>query len=189
MMLTLFADASFCPDTGAAGYGAWAIKETWDRGRFFSGPINVKCKSSNDAELLGIVSAAYALEEQKAFHDVTSIMIQCDNVTALGFILQSIPNTRVRPIAGLRAPLLQGAPTGNKHNLKALKWFQETLAGKRVWLRHVKGHNTVENDGRSWVNTRCDEAARKHMVVRRAFLRRASNAAKHFEPLEIGEQL
>lgn len=166
MMLTLFADASFCPRTGAAGWGSWAIKDGWQRGKFLGGPLRRPMKSSTTAELCGLASALWMHDRAKELDDVNIFMLQCDNITALGYILAKLPRTSVRQLKGARQANIIPSHTDVKLHLEALDAIREIVGDRQINLRHVKGHNGT-NDGRSWVNTQCDEEGRRHMQARR----------------------
>lgn len=179
MMLTLFADASFCPKTGAAGWGSWAIKDGWPKGKFLGGPIRRELSTSNTAELCGIAAALWKHDQDGDLEGVTALMLQCDNVTALGYILAALPQASVRRLKNQRNAPIGLARTQNKLHLEALDAIRKAGHGRRIFLRHVKGHNGTD-DGRSWVNTQCDAEARRHMEARRVELR----AGSHFEVMQ-----
>lgn len=169
MMLTLFADASFCPRTGAAGWGSWAIKDGWPRGKCLGGPLRRKMTSSTTAELCGLASALWLHNKANELDDVDLFMLQCDNVTALGYILGKLPKVGVRRLKGVRQAQITHSYTTNKLCLEALDAISSIVGDRQINLRHVKGHNGT-GDGRSWVNTQCDEEARRHMLARRVEL-------------------
>lgn len=174
--MTLFADASLCSETGAAGWGSWAIRDGWGRGRFQGGQIKLigpKITASNTAELAGIALALWQHYVQGDLKGLTSIMIQCDNLTALGYILAKMPRAIVSKKPGLAhggniVPVRGGSPVVER----MLDTVAETLHGLTVTLRHVKGHNDPEMDGRSWVNNQCDAEAKRHMKELRKQLRK-----------------
>lgn len=167
-MLTLFADASFCPKTGAAGWGSWAIKDGWPKGLFHGGALRREIKSSNEAELCGLASALWVHDKAGNLGDVTAFILQCDNTVALGTILSLIPQAG-HVSSKKRATNAQIA--ARKNGIKpieheAIEAITGIVAGRPIWLKHVKGHNG-NSDGRSWVNNQCDDAARRHMRARR----------------------
>lgn len=168
MKLTLFVDASLCLKTGAAGYGAWTIRDDWARGQYTGGPIELtaRIKDSNTAELAGIAIALWQHQHNRTLEGVDSVMIQCDNVNALGQVLGCV---RIPP-----APVIIKTPNAFIKKLPSAgiahamtQTIASILEGRRVFLKHVKGH-TANEDGRSWVNRHCDTEARKHMQAQKS---------------------
>lgn len=166
MLLTLFADASFCPKTGAAGWGSWAMRDGWSKGKFLGGPLRRAMTTSNTAELCGLASALWKHDKDGDLAGIQIFMLQCDNVVALGYIMSRLSNATARPLDGVRQATIPRSFTRNKLCLEALAAIEQIVGDRRVLLRHVKGHNGTD-DGRSWVNTQCDAEARRHMVARR----------------------
>lgn len=165
MKMTLFVDASFCPKTLAAGWGSWAIRDDWSKGRNRGGPLNTKhpVTSSNAAEIAGIGASLWQHSQLGDLQGLSSLMIQCDNTAALGFIATKIPRA-VR--SGKQ--LFSKAKWGDDPLISAvMATVCETLAGvPLIDLRHVKGHSGLD-DGRSWVNRKCDSEAKKNMILQR----------------------
>lgn len=179
MKLTLFVDASFCPNTKAAGWGSWSKRDGWDRGRFDGGQLVCPLNNSTAAELCGIACAVWALHAGGHLLGVSVMMIQCDNIIALGLMQSVLPQGKAsgsgnaRDTQSLPAPRL--AKLGKSEH-EALEVIRMALADVPVYLRHVKGHSN-DDTGRSWVNTQCDAEARRHMEKRRRNLRRKKSAA------------
>lgn len=163
--MTLFVDASFCPDTGAAGFGSWAIRDGWLRGRMHSAPLETRTPllSSNAAEIAGIGMALWHHHLSGDLAGLDSINIQCDNLAALGYIRRGI--TRSKRVG--------------KQAFSDLGWKHDELIGRvistidkllvdipSVTLKHVKGHSRKDN-GRSWVNHHCDRLAKSQMLIAR----------------------
>lgn len=166
MRMTLFVDASFCPDTGAGGWGSWAARDDWNKGRLQGGPLRTKSPllSSNAAEIAGIGLALWQHAKQGDLDVVTSISIQCDNTAALGFIKSKIKHARIQRQKGSRAHIKPDQPIRNDPLIKdVLSTVVKLLEGKQVSLKHVKGHSRG-TDGRTWVNHSCDAEARKYML-------------------------
>lgn len=179
MKMTLFADASLCSETGAAGWGSWAIRDGWGRGRFQGGQIKLKdtkITASNTAETAGIALALWQHYVQGDLKDLEAIMIQCDNLTALGYIKMRLPWAVVSKAKGIK----HGGnivPVGGQSPVvrRMVDTIAETVQGMQVTLRHVKGHNDPEADGRSWVNNQCDAEAKRHMKALRKELYKAQD--------------
>lgn len=165
--MTLFVDASFHPQSGAGGWGSWAIRDEWPQGVFQGGPIRFKAHeidNSNTAELAGIALALWSHNQQGHLVDLDEVMIQCDNVAALSCIHKRVPRTRIVTQRGI----FIGKTSWNNPVVPIiLDTIKSTLASTRVALKHVKGHSDPRKDGRSWVNMQCDREARKHMSAMR----------------------
>jgi ribonuclease HI len=172
-MLTLFADASFCPKTGAAGWGSWAIRDGWPKGKFHGGAFRRELRNANEAELCGLASALWMHNRGGDLAEVDTFMLQCDNMVALETIRQHCGGI-FRKAKGIRLP----PPNIRKTKLSAIeheavKAISEIANARSILLRHVKGHNGTD-DGRSWVNTQCDTTAKLHMKARRRELELAA---------------
>ena len=171
MRMTLFVDASFHPTTGAGGWGAWAKRDDWDRGRFFGGPIAFKehkLDNSNTAEMAGIALALWVLGRDGVLAEVTEITIQCDNIAALGFINKRVSRVTIIAQKGI---FIGKATWQNPVVPIMLDTVRKLLDGKRVKIKHVKGHQSKDKDGRGWVNMQCDAEARRHMqTMKKALL-------------------
>ncbi|QIG69500.1 ribonuclease H protein [Rhizobium phage RHph_Y1_1] len=190
MKMTLFADASLCSETGAAGWGSWAIRDGWGRGRFQGGQIKLKdCKkitSSNTAETAGIALALWQHYVQGDLKDLEAIMIQCDNLTALGYIKTRLPWAVVSKAKGIKhggniVPVGDASPVVRR----MVDTIAETVQGIQVTLRHVKGHNDPSMDGRSWVNNQCDAEAKRHM---KALRKELAASAEQFDRYKANER-
>lgn len=165
MRMTLFVDASFCPNSLAAGWGSWAKRDDWDKGRYRGSALRTRnpITSSNAAEIAGIGMSLWQHQQLGDLQGLTGLMIQCDNVAALGFISTAIPRAvrsgsqRLQPLEWGDDPLVA----------EVMEVIEASLVGvPAIGLRHVKAH-TKNRDGRSWVNRRCDAIARKGMISRR----------------------
>lgn len=171
--MTIFADASWCPTSQAAGWGAWAIRDGWRAGRIIGGPIRRPVANSTEAEVCGIASAIWRLCKDGVLEDVEAFVVQCDNVAALATFGQQMRtaqwasrrddrdvahHTRKTPLTALER--------------EAVKHVRLILNERPLWLRHVKGHTS--GTGRNWVNQQCDDEARQHMLSRRQELQKAA---------------
>lgn len=191
MKMTLFADASFCPRTGAAGWGSWAIRDDWQRGKLQGGPIKAhrKIKASNNAEVAGIALALWYHKHAGDLDGLTDILLQCDNVIALGYIKQKIHRTTVSVAKVNRHhPRIVACGFSDKLVIAATQTIADMLEEiPNVGVRHVKGHSKT-GDSRSWVNEQCDKEARRHMLVVRKEIDKPRDlfnaylANKHKEP-------
>jgi ribonuclease HI len=178
----MFTDASHCPHTKAAGWGAWAKRSEWDAGRVAGGRIDRIVESSTEAELCGIANALHHFAYVGALDGITSVMIQCDSTMALGAICKAIPDARQSPGKGRRdVKVIQPRTPHAAIEREALEHIRRLTLTRRVILRHVKAHQ--EGQGRSWVNGKCDGMARRYMAEIRAERRYAHRASTFFEVL------
>lgn len=159
MLLTLFCDASFDHKTAAGGWGAWAKREDWPRGKDACGRV-FGAHNSTEAELLGIAEAI-TVSLALGWLDQADVMIQCDNLAALAVIYYSADGIDTPTKNGIRIAD-HGKPDISPVMRRALQSTTEALGGKRVFLRHVKGHSDA-SCGRSWVNKQCDLLAKREM--------------------------
>jgi ribonuclease HI len=142
--VTIIADASYCPRTGAAGYGVWAASSRGKRS--FKGQLAVP-KDNNDAEMMAIVNGvAYALKFGIAMPG-DLLLIQSDSTTA---------------IITLNTGEAKDAAT--ETIVDTFGHFIEKYALK-VEFRHVKGHTNSElvKDARFASNRLCDKHAKEEM--------------------------
>lgn len=165
---TIFADASFCPRSKAAGWAMWAKTGGLDA-LVAGGPIKVPCALSWEAEacaLANAVSTAHRYGYLGA--DGEAVMLQSDCLRTLSMLLTHVPGTVERrhedgaAIPGIRLRFLSAV------EVEALDVIQACAceAGVSLILRHVRGHTT--GAGRQWVNRQCDRIAKQHMNVQRA---------------------
>lgn len=172
MWLTVFSDASWDSKFGAAGFGAWAMREDWEQGRFMSGSLNQVLISSTEAELCGIAKALHSLPEG-AFDGITHLSLQCDAVGALGMIYyRLIGRVQLSHVKGEKdVPILRNGNDPTMLQKKALDVIRKTVPiDVPIFLRHIKGHGKKSGSGRTWVNNQCDKLAKTHMRERRAIL-------------------
>lgn len=165
--ITIFADASFCPKTRAAGWGAWAKRDGWQAGRFFGGPLRRELASANQAELCALASVVWQLERDGALTDVNSFMLQSDCLAALAAV-SVLPasfwtDSGEKSDSALRPRPPRKLSPVEREGLEAIR---SASVGRRIYLRHVKGHRA--GTARSWVNNQCDAEARRHMRAMRA---------------------
>lgn len=162
MILTLFCDASHCSRTLSAGWGAWAKREEWERGRIFGGPLTGKPANSTEAELAAIANALQQLAGSGDLVGIKALMIQSDSLAALAIVM-SLPTAAWSRSDDRRdsgaAPTKQRLSASDK---AALATIRDAAGGRPIFLRHIKGHKS--GTGRNWVNGQCDRVAKRHMV-------------------------
>ncbi|MBY3151347.1 hypothetical protein HFO56_02960 [Rhizobium laguerreae] len=168
-LVTLFCDVSFCPNTGAAGYGAWYRADDMEKGKFFGEAIPVSCRSSNDAEFWGLAMAMRHVSKVLA-EKVTTVVLQCDNIAALSWMREFHPNAAAVGEHHLTHDIPPPPKTYPRAMATAVGMVRAMEPSVRVWLKHVKGHSKSKS-ARSWVNGKCDRLAREYMVARRGLRR------------------
>lgn len=168
-MLTLFTDASFCHRTKAMGWGAWAIHDSWDRGRLLSGSTQGHVTNSGEAELGAILWAIEAYIH-KGWWPSDTVMLQSDSHRALYVLYHLLNNAKVSnhkdSIPFAKGRMDSSSASFTPFEREAALFIHKKTSGRQVWLRHVKGHK--DGPGRQWVNRVCDSLARREMRKRRA---------------------
>jgi ribonuclease HI len=162
MILTLFCDASHCSRTLCAGWGAWAKREEWERGRIFGGPLTSKPTNSTEAELAAIANALQQLAGSGDLAGIKTLMIQSDSLAALA-VVRSLPTAAWSRSDDRRDS--SSAPAKKRlsaSDTASLSIIREAAGRRPLFLRHIKGHKS--GTGRNWVNGQCDRVAKRHMV-------------------------
>lgn len=173
--LTIFTDAALCPRTGASGWGAW-MKGNTGPSISVGGQIADLLKSSTEAEARAGANAFHLARSRGLLRPGMVVMWQCDNLSALKWLLGLHELSRDRPAKGGLAvgkPRFVTEPQKNSAGAAALSALCAELE-LRVLTRHVKGH--LEGPNRQWVNRLCDEIAGQHMRARRLLQGSASAA-------------
>lgn len=142
---TVITDASFCATTGAGGWAAWVRLDTIKGPVKQSGCFHERQTSSTFAEVYAALNGIWIARALGA----TEILLQSDCMT-----VKHLRDGRCK------SPGLVKAWT------EALG--REDMAGIKVSVRHVKGHNYHRTkDARTFVNDWCDRKAKEHMVMQR----------------------
>lgn len=166
MIITLYADASFCPYTHAAGLGYWA---RWTDFRRIRGGVSaLGAANSEEAEAEAIhrgfiENLQIMLDWQKAQHKVAS-----DSVAPAMFVIKSdclnvVELLKYRSTRNPRSALLQRI----RDDLDEL-CEQHAIYRKVRWVKGHAGGDTTE----SYLNEQVDAIARKHMLRERERRRR-----------------
>lgn len=145
--LTIIADASFCSDTKAAGYGVWLAGS---HGRdAFEGPLK-KPHDNNVAETMAITNALWHGLKSGLLKSNTNVLIQSDSETA------------IKVLTGEKAP-------SNQQYRDAVAYVQQLATRYALTLRykHVPGH-TKGADNRTRAQNHCDSAAKRQMLLQRS---------------------
>jgi hypothetical protein len=151
--ITLFADASFCPDTKAAGIAIWARDAYNHRRR--SKALTFAVDNAAQAEGIALGTAILFVLREFSYQPGDRISIQSDCLAALDLFAET--PKRKKPLPGCEAALRS----------RVLQEVQR--AGVTLCPKHVKGHEGTKN-ARSAVNTWCDEQARSRMREARQLL-------------------
>lgn len=140
---TILTDASFCPRTGAAGFGYWIASDRGKKGG--GGPILHPCENSGDAEAMAIVNTLFIARKHGLVEHGDEVLIQSDSTEA---------------IAGLKKARWP----------KIHKEFVTLCLTLDVRFKHVKGHTNREThkQARYGANRACDQRARLYMRQERA---------------------
>ena len=135
---TIIADASWCPNTNAGGFGVWincAGERVQYSNRFRKSP-----KTSGQAEYYAIINALYIARKKFELEYIDKVVIQTDCMAVI-HILDKDPKV----ITGI------------------LKMDES-----RIKLKHVKGHvHYKDQDRNHFCNDWCDRQAKRHMLEQR----------------------
>lgn len=164
--VTVFADASHCPRTKAAGWGAWAKGDGWERGQTFGGQIKATVMNAAEAEMAAMANALARLHNRGELAGLQRVMLQSDCLRVLQLILQAIP--RAEPSNHKDgAPVEPQKLATSPMEKRGLEIIVDVLQDcPTILLRHVRGHRPGE--GRQWVNRVCDDIAGRHMREQRS---------------------
>jgi ribonuclease HI len=143
MWVTIIADASFCPDTGKAGYGFWIASQRGKMGG--DGVLKGIVENNIAAEIMALLNALHAARKSELVLQNDSVLLQTDcqpAIDALRRQRQSITEQEMNLVAHYESFC-------EEHSL-------------HIRLKHVKGHSDKE-DARYVVNNICDRKARRNM--------------------------
>lgn len=145
MLVTIIADASYCPNYNVAGYGYWIVCDRGSDGG--GGPLGKgnKVENSTVAEMMAIVKALYKACQSGLVQVQDVVLIQSDCVPALdAFTFKRLKLSEMEQeiVSRLNQVMLQ---------------FSLTLRYK-----HVKGHTNIKQ-ARYITNNLCDERAKVEM--------------------------
>lgn len=170
--VTLFVDASYDPTTQRSGWGAWYRHAYMDRGVIFGGQLATRCNNSGEAELLAIADAVECLHKKQELPAGRSLIIQCDNIRAVGLILHlykvDVQEASRSHNSDSYVPDLKGV-SKTPNEKKGMSKLEAALQhnNTKVYVRHIKGHNGGIH-GRSWVNEQCDREAKRQLKLAKA---------------------
>lgn len=145
MLVTIIADASYCPINKIAGYGYWISSERGSNGG--GGPLakGDKVENSTTAEMMAIVNALYYAIRDGFVQVQDTVLLQSDCVPALDaftFKRHKLTEVEHQIVTKLNQYMLQYSL-----NLR---------------YRHVKGHCGIQQS-RYLANNHCDVRAKAEM--------------------------
>lgn len=151
MQVTLMVDGSFCPETGAGGFGYWIASY---RGKQpGGGPIKGICSNPTDVEMRAVCNALVEGINSGLVQEGDVVLVQTDSKMA------------IYAFEGKRVP-------GEKSERDAVE-FLNAYKEKRnltIVFRHVKGHSDAPG-ARYAANNHCDDRAKRAMRKVRRQLR------------------
>ncbi len=153
MMVTVMVDASFCPDTGAGGYGVWIAAQRGKRA--FEGQFNTPLDNSTLAEMAAVVNALHCALKHGYIMESDTVLLQIDCIAAI----HAFENKRV-------------VRHNMEHEIKAKYNKFIELFKLDIKFKHVKAHSG-KLDRRSRSNNACDQRAYKQMKLMRQRLKLA----------------
>lgn len=143
MKATVITDASFCPQTKAAGWAAWVRIDNQGEPICRYGSFKQPVSSARDAEMLAAINGVFIAMKEGA----TQVLVQTDCLAVVHMFQGVTVQKSIR-------------------NAFACAMSKAGIAGIRVSAKHVRGH-TNDPASRSWVNRWCDEHAGKQMRANR----------------------
>jgi hypothetical protein len=166
MLVTLFSDASICPDTGCVGWAAWA---RCDRGVIRAdGTLKRLTIDSTAAEAMALVNGIVMAKQARILMPGDTILAQTDNNGVMD-VLHGETKRGIRRALRNRNDLdprmIQEEINRRNEEIREIsKTYQNIIQkmGLRLIWRHCKGHRGVQ-DPRAAVNTYCDKASRIRM--------------------------
>lgn len=156
-VVTIFADASFHPQTRLSARGAW-IKADAAEAITHGGAFTLQMDDATHAELAALANALTVAHA--AGFLIGPALLQSDSLHALSMIMMTIPAARdYRHKKGLQVPMWRKAvPRSHMPMIRHMQRIQAET-GIALLLRHVKGHRP--GGGRNWVNNLCDQIAKE----------------------------
>jgi ribonuclease HI len=170
MLVTLFSDASMCPDRRIGGWAAW-LKS--DRGALRGGGrFRVIVGDTCMAEAMAVVNGLTVGIAQGVIRPRDTVLVQTDNDAVMGVlegrVRRSLTLELKRRRGRSRSQIERYVENRNEEIRIVAGAFSSILRENAVVVRwrHVKGHRGTE-DRRSAVNTFCDRTAKGHMRIAR----------------------
>lgn len=160
MLVSLFTDASFCPNMKVGGYGIWT---RCGKGKVeASGPMRRVLRSSNEAECRAVF-AGLLLIAQQPWEDVTRILVQSESDHAIHLIHTKSQHKTLEELED------EGFADG--YGLAFIGAIRTYEQDHRLIImgRKLEGHLSFGTHKRKWANNRTDKLAREGLVIARAW--------------------
>jgi ribonuclease HI len=166
MLVTLFSDASMCPERKIGGWAAW-LKS--DRGSLRGGArFKVRVGDSSMAEAMAVMNGLTVGASEGIIRRKDTVLVQTDNDAVMGIlegtVRRSLSLEFKRRRGRSRDQVVKDVGARNQEIVIVADAFSAFIQENSVVVRwrHVKGHRGKQ-DRRSAVNTFCDRTARDHM--------------------------
>ena len=145
----------------AAGWGGWAKRDGWDRAVTHGGAFRPgSMRTSSDAELFASSMFLCRLADDGLLEGIDAVMLQSDCMRVVQACLRNVDGARLSGHAD-SADVAGGGKSLSPAEAEAVSRITRFLDGRRLLLRHVRGHRT--GGGRQKVNAIVDMIARRHM--------------------------
>ena len=183
--VTIFADASFCNQTGAGGWGAWVVSQA-KASRTAGGALKLRFATSAEAEAAALANALAFARALDFLFPGAVVMLQSDCQGMLTQVRRRVAGTMDSPVGkagdyseGSTVGIARRGPRGMAPAIEAI-WRIATDLDLQLVVRHVRGHQgaaAVATSGRAWVNNEVDRIAKAGMTAARAALTTNPNSA------------
>ena len=150
MRVTVIADASYCPNTGAGGYGFWAVSERGRQGG--GGSFKGRVDGSSAAEMMALANALFQTLGRGIAKAGDHVLLQTDCQSAI----DAFESRRVNM-------------TNDERRAKKEFFTLKKASRVTVSFRHVKGH-TTRTEARYVTNNLCDQRAKDGMRLARKLI-------------------
>lgn len=167
MLVTLITDASFCPETKAAGWAAWVGSHRGHARK--SGIIPTRVGNNNEAEMRAIVFGLRFALEQRILFKGDGLIVKTDSHHARHKLepMYSTPHGRLRlnQVGVKRVPVINGS---SRSEFAVLVSSHEIIC----LFEAIEGHTSVrDRDSHDVIMAWADKKSRKHMRQEQARLR------------------
>ena len=177
MNVTIFSDASICPETRAGGWAGW-IKS--DRGVLqVEGQLRAQLLDTTIAEAMAALNCICIAISRDMIQEGDVIVLATDNNNVMS-VLEGTTRRKFRKKDAIRRKWSMRkqrryVDQSNAHIEKVADMFERKITQKGFELRwnHVKGHRG-KIDKRAAVNHGCDHRAKTEMRNARRKLKRSS---------------
>lgn len=158
MWVTVYTDASHCPDTGVATWSFWARSE---HGRIVK---DGRCPSfvsdSNSAEMMAVYKATVAILRKWGDSGIEGLLFNTDSKNAIYFL-------KYKSTA-------ENSKSKKKNEYLRIRRELYVLLDKvecKIKFKHIKGHQRKSKNVRTWLNNTVDERSRARLEKGRQAVR------------------